>query len=244
MQQSRSHMLSEASVKIIRNSLLFKSLPQDTVEETLTFGIKRTFKRGETLFVQGDAANALFVVLDGWVKLGRITPSGDEVVVAVYSKGQSFGEAAALMGGKYPVTVEAAEDCTLFQVAAKPLRDAIQKNPKMATAMLAATFHHLHEFVMEIEDIKGYTGTQRLATFLVTLAPVETGACTFTLPYDKTLIAGRLGMKPESLSRSFAALRKRGVNVVRRKVAVAELDVLHDFIKDERSGGFKAQAAK
>jgi hypothetical protein len=45
------------------------------------------------------------------------------------------------------------------------------------------------------------------------LAPVEHGCCVIALPYDKNLIAARLGLKPESLSRAFANLRSVGVAV-------------------------------
>ena len=63
----------------------------------------------------------------------------------------------------------------------------------------------------EIEQLKARTGAQRLAEFLLELCPVESGSCAVRLPYDKALIAGRLGMKPESLSRGFSRLRKVGV---------------------------------
>ena len=244
MKQSRPRLLNNATIAVLRKSLLFKNTPPDMLTDLFSYGVTRKVQRGETLFVQGDPAHSLYVVLEGWIKLVRILPNGDEVVVAVYSKGQSFGEAVALMGGTYPVTVEAAEDSSVFQIAAKPLQDAIRNNPEMAMAMLAATFHHLHEFVLEIEDIKGHTGAQRLATFLLALTPVDTGACTFSLPYDKTLIAGRLGMKPESLSRSFANLRKHGVTVVRGNVAVTNVDVLRNFISDEPISNAPVQVAQ
>ncbi len=228
-------MLDKNDIKMLRNSVLFQDVPLVLLDDLLVNGSKRKLARGETLFVQGDPATCLYVVLSGWIKLGRLTPAGEDIVVAVYTKGESIGEAAALMGGTYPVTVEAAEDSVVYQITARTVADAIRTNPELAMAMLAATFRHNHELVLEIEDMKGHTAAQRLATFLVALAPVARGSCTFTLPYDKGLIAARLGMKPESLSRSFANLRSDGVTVQRGNVSVDDLDILKEFITAERS---------
>ncbi len=196
---------------------------------------KRNVRRGETLFLQGDPASHMYVILVGCVKLVRLTPGGDEIVVAVFSEGNSFGEAVALKEGLYPVTVEAVQDSVLIQVDARVVSEALRGDPELALAMLGSTFNHLHELVLEIENLKALSGVQRLATFLISLAPVDEGACTLVLPYDKVLIAKRLGMKPESLSRSFASLRQQGVTVSRHSVAVSDIGRLKDFVSDEES---------
>ncbi len=229
-------MLGKAHVKTLRNSLMFRDLPPALLEDLLRRGGLARLSRGETLFVQGDRARSIFIVLEGLMKLGRITSAGDDIVVAVYGPGESFGEAAALKGGKYPVTVEAVEDAVLFQIAAKTIAEQIRQHPEIAMAMLASTFRHNRELVMEIEDIKGHTGAQRLATFLLALAPVQEGASAFALPYDKGLIAKRLGMKPESLSRSIANLRPLGVSVRGGHVSVADLGRLREFAESDRPG--------
>ncbi len=227
-------MLDEAHVIVLRNSLLFRDIAKPLLDDLLGQGSVCAMARGETLFVQGDRADSIFIVLDGWMKLSRITQSGDDIVVAVYSQGESFGEAAAMKGGVYPVTVEAVEDSVLFQITAKTIAHYIRTHPEMAMAMLSSTFRHNHELVLEIEDIKGHNGAQRLATFLVALAPTDEGASTFSLPYDKGLIAARLGMKPESLSRSISNLRAQGVTVRGQHVSVADLGRLKEFIGSDR----------
>ena len=228
--------LTSREIAILSNSLLFSDVPRELLEDLLRRGSKRKLARGETLFVQGDPATRVFVVLDGLVKLGRITSTGEEIVVSVYSEGESFGEAAAMKGGRYPVTVVAVEESCLYQITAESIAGRIRTHPEMAMAMLASTFRHLHELVLEIEDIKGHTGAQRLAAFLVALAPVAAGAASFTLPYDKGLIAARLGMKPESLSRSIANLRQQGVRIRGGAVEVEDMARLKQFVVAEKPG--------
>ena len=70
--------------------------------------------------------------------------------------------------------------------------------------MIATASNHLHDLVQQIEQLKAQSGVQRVADFLASLVSAESGCCNVPLPYEKTLIAGQLGLKPESLSRTFA----------------------------------------
>jgi CRP-like cAMP-binding protein len=177
-------------------------------------------------------------VLDGWVKLYRIAPSGVEAVVGVFTKGRSFGEAVAFRGDCYPVAAEAVTECRLLQIRAGLILDTMKARPELCTAMLAATFRHLHSLVTQVEQLKAQTGVQRVAEFLLHLCPVTEGACTVRLPYDKVLIAGRLGMKPESLSRAFARLRDSGVVVKHNHAAIANVARLRTLAEEDRSAAW------
>jgi len=134
-------------------------------------------------------------------------------VVGVFTRGRGFGEAAAFRSDVYPVSAEAVTDCGLVQVPAAHLLDLMQRRPEVCVGILTATFAHLHALVEQVEQLKAQTGAQSVAQFLLSLAPRDSGACTVTLPYDKVLIAGRIGMKPESLSRAFGRLKSFGVTV-------------------------------
>jgi CRP-like cAMP-binding protein len=192
------------------------------------------YARGETLFRQGDPAAHFFVVFEGWVKVYRLTRAGNEAVVGVFSKGQSFAEAAAFLQGEYPASAEAAADCRLLRLPTGSLIDWVHEAPELGLAMLASTSRHLHALVQQIEQLKARTGTQRVAEFLSDLCPVEDGACTIGLPYDKALIAGRLGMKPESLSRAFARLRPLGVVIDHNTAAISDVASLRGFVDEEQ----------
>lgn len=230
-------MLSPQDIETIHQSVLFKNLPADILDMFLADSNLVQVPRRKTLFIQGEPADRMFVVLEGWIKLTRITPAGEEVVVTVYSIGESFGEAAALKGGEYPVSAEAVTDCRLLSVKASTMLEALRTQPQVAVAMLTCTFMHLHELVLQIEGMKALSAPKRLAAFLIAQAPVDEGSCAFSLPYDKVLIAGRLGMKPESLSRAFAKLRQTGVVVSRNHIAIADVERLHAYVDAEKPLG-------
>ncbi len=189
-------------------------------------------KRGELLFVQGDPVTSFFVVLDGWVKVYRLTPSGSEAVVAVFTRGQSFAEAAAFVSGRFPASGEAVTDGRILRLSSGNLLRLIRQNPEIGIAMLASTSMHLHMLVRQIEQLKAHTGAQRVAEFLCSLSNSKSGSCTISLPYDKALIAGRLGMQPESLSRSFARLKAIGVTVEQNQAFVEDVERLRIYAEE------------
>lgn len=232
-------MPNAADIETARTAVLFSSLPKDLAGDILNQAATRKLGRGETIFVQGDIAETIFVVLDGWVKLFRITPTGAEAVVGVFTKGGSFGEAVALEGTPYPVSAEAVTECRLLTVRASILSDSMRRRPEVAMAIVASTFRHLHGLVAQVEALKAHTGAQRVAEFLLDLCTAETGSCTITLPYDKTLIAGRLGMQPQSLSRAFNRLEAQGVRIAHNLATIADVGSLRAYTMDDRSAPWR-----
>lgn len=220
---------------LIRNTAIFGGLDDVVLRELLSDGAIKMPQRGEVLFTQGDPANAFFIVLEGWVKIYRMTRAGEEAIVNVFTRGQSFAEAAAFTGGKFPASAEAVTDCRLLMIPSRHLFDHIRARPELGLTMLASTSQQLHSLVHQIQQLKAYTGAQRLAEFLLSLAPVDNGACTIALPYDKALIAGRLGMKPESLSRAFLRLREYGVRVKQNMATISDVRRLRNFFEQERA---------
>lgn len=215
--------------KIASGSILLSGASSEASELLLKSSRVRSFDRGATFFLQGEKADAIYIVLDGWVKLYRIAPNGTEAVVGVFTKGRSFGEAVAFQHDVYPVAAEAVTDCRVIRIEADSYLRQVRENPEFAVAVLSATFLHLQSLVAQVEALKAQTGAQRLAEFLLELSNCVTGECEVVMPYDKVLIAGRLGMKPESLSRAFAKLRDHGVAIRQNHASIADIEILRNF---------------
>ena len=220
-------------VTLARASLLLASAPEPVFRAVLAEAHARSFTRGATIFLQGEPARAIYLVAEGWVKLYRMAPNGAEAVVGVLTRGASFGEAVAFRHDTYPVAAEAASDCTLIRIEADSVLRQIRENPEVAISILSATFAHLHSLVGQVEALKAQTGAQRVAEFLLELADCKSGPCEVTLPYDKVLIAGRLGMKPESLSRAFARLKDQGVTIRQNVARIADVAALHTYVEED-----------
>lgn len=228
-----SPTLETADVAAVRSAPIFAGLPGPAFEALLAGAMVKQVNRGELLFVQGDPVSFFYVVLDGWVKVYRLTPSGGEAVVAVFTRGQSFAEAAAFVGGRFPASGEAVTDGRLLRIQSGHLLRLIRENPDVGLAMLASTSMHLHMLVQQIEQLKAHTGAQRVAEFLSSLCKEHAGVSRISLPYDKALIAGRLGMQPESLSRAFARLKQIGVHVDQNTAMIDDVGRLRRYAESE-----------
>lgn len=214
-------------------SPLIAGLPPEVREVLLDSGSIRAFDRGTTIFLQGEPARVFYIVLEGWVKLYRIAHSGAEVVVACFTEGQSFAEAVVLQQGDYPVHAEAVTGCRLMTVQGQVLTDLMAQNPSIVTSILATMYQHFHGLVAQIEHLKAKSGAQRVADFLLELCPADAESCSVWLPFEKSLIAGRLGMKPESLSRAFSRLNAVGVQIDHETATIADTRRLRAYTEED-----------
>jgi CRP-like cAMP-binding protein len=229
---------SPDDLAIVQRINVFRGLNPGMTQQMIAPATTLSLCEHEVVCRQDDPATAFFIVVDGWIKLYRVTVAGDESVINVLARGDSFAESAAFTGQAYLHTAEAVSDARVIRVPAAHIVKCVQSTPEFAQAMIAAMAQHMNRLVQQVEQLKAKLGVQRLAEFLVSLCPNEqdTGehTCTVALPYDKTLIAGRLGIKPESLSRAFAKLRSVGVYVHDAHVEVENLDKLRQFAADDR----------
>jgi len=224
-------------IEIVSGIAVFRGLRPEAIQRIIAPATVAVLRERDVLFRQADPATAFFIVLDGWIKLYRITFAGEEAVLHVFSRGSSFAEAVAFISGRYPATAEAVSKARVAHVPADHVVRCIRDNPEIALAMIASTSQHLHHLVQQVEQLKAQSGVQRVAEFLASLCPVDSGPAMVALPYDKVLIAARLGLKPESLSRAFARLRTVGVDVKASHVAVRDVGRLRQFASDDR--GFR-----
>lgn len=230
-----SSRLTAGDIQIISRIAVFRGLKAETVEQIIAPATAVMLRPHEWIVRQGDPATAFFIIIDGWVKLYRNTLSGDEAVINILTKGESFAESVAFTGNRYFSTAEAVSNARVGRIPADHIVRCIRANPDIGLAMVASVSQHLHNLVQHVEQLKAHSGVQRVAEFLASLSAKEQGQCTVVLPYDKILIAGRLGLTPESLSRAFARLRTIGVVVNASNVTVADIAKLRQLAADERS---------
>lgn len=217
--------------EIVAATPLFRGLSPQMTRTLVGKSVPRTYEKGAMLFHQGEPASAFFIILDGWVKIYRTTPDGLEVVLHVFKRGESFAEAAMFLGGQYPASAEAVAPSRLLKIDGEAFRSQIRERPELAMSMLASASYQLKMLVEQIEQIKVRSAPQRIADFLIRLTSVREGAAVVELPFEKSLLANRLGMKPESFSRALRRLRSYGVTVEREVVKIADVGGLLSLIE-------------
>lgn len=223
-----------SDLDLVRRINVFRGLNPLMIQQMIAPATALSLREHEVVCRQDDPATAFFIVVDGWVKLYRLTVAGDEAVINVLARGDSFAESAAFTGHPYLHTAEAVSDSRVIRVPASHVIKCLHSMPEFAQAMIASMAQHMSHLVQQVEQLKAKTGVQRVAGFLLSLCPNGEQTCTIALPYDKTLIAGRLGLKPESLSRAFAKLRSVGVHVHASHVEVRNPNRLRRLATDDR----------
>lgn len=228
--------LSAAEFALVARLPIFAGLDEARIRRLLDHAAVRSFGRNAVLFLQDEPATRFYVILDGWVRLYRQTPDGQESTIAVYTLGDSFAEAAILQSGAFPVTAVVVDDARLLVIEAEPFLHHLQADPKLCLNMMASMFNHLRRLVQQVEQLTVRSSAERLADFLLRLTPDgEAGEAVVRLPLDKAMIAARLGMQPETLSRALARLRHLGIETRGSRITIRDLRALRRFVTDRRS---------
>lgn len=218
-------------MEIVRRAPLFEGLSAAVLERLLQNTRVVTESRGKLLFMRGDAADRIYLLLSGWVKLYRDTSEGAQTVLAVLKPGDTVAEAAMFLERSYPAGAEVVDDARLLEIPAKPFLAVLREDSEVALKMLGALSIRLRGLVLHIEQLQARSTPQRLGGFLLSLSESMEGSSVVRLPYDKSLVAARLGMKPESLSRALAKLRKYGVVTKGNTVTLNNIRSLHDYCR-------------
>jgi CRP-like cAMP-binding protein len=227
--------LTAGDLQVIRRVAVFRGLKPGIVEHIVAPATAMTLGRHEWIMGQGEKATAFFIVIDGWIKLYRSALSGDEAVIEIMTKGNSFAEAAAFAGGQYIASGEAVTTARVVRVPADHLAKCIYQNPAIASSMIASISAHMHHLVQQVEHLKVQSGVQRVAEYLASLALENQNKSAVALPYDKVLIAAQLGLTPESLSRAFARLKAVGVAIDATRVVVKDVTKLREIAINDRN---------
>lgn len=223
-------MKSQIHNDTLRQVPLFSGLPDDTIDLLTAEAFQREYPRKALIFSQGDPADRFFVVLDGWVKLFRDTPDGNESLVGLFTRGDSFAEAAMFDQRGFPVNAAVVtEHAHLLVFPAHGFLRKLREDHELTLNLLANLSGRLRYFIQQLDQLTNQPTYQRVATFLLSLCPMGAESATISLPCDKLLIAGRLRMKPESFSRAMARLRDVGVQCEGEFVHVDNVSALREF---------------
>ena len=175
---------------------------------------------------QGVPADQLIIVLDGQLAGFSTANNGTTAVVEVIRTGETLGLATLLARLPRLMGVRTVTPSRLLAIEAEGLLALVEQEPSLVTALLRAQASEFHSLVRQVCDLKLRTTAQRLGCYLLALSREERANTTaMRLPFDKRLLAARLGCRQENLSRAFAALRDFGVETHGARV------ILHDIAK-------------
>lgn len=215
---------------LLKKTELFCELPDDLLSKFITHITKKSVAKGNILFLEGELASYCYIVTKGWFKLFNETLDGTEAVVDVLTVGNIFGESLAL-NSKYNFGVQAVEDGEILILQNSVLQKQVKENVEFASVVLSFLDSGRKKQIKEMEHMAVQNAPQRIGCFLLRLCPLGNESdVVINLPYDKSLIASRLGMKAETFSRALNKLRaETGILIDGSRVEIANISQLSDF---------------
>jgi CRP/FNR family transcriptional regulator, cyclic AMP receptor protein len=163
-------MEAEKETSYLKQVSLFANLADEDMHELMAAAKRRAFRSGEVIFHRDDPGQVLYMIKDGKVKICIISPDGQEISLAVFGKGECFGEFALLDGLPRSADAIALEKVECYTLQRSDFHNAIMKNPKIAIQVLEALTKRLRNTDNMVEDLIFLDVYGRVAKKLLELA--------------------------------------------------------------------------
>lgn len=209
------------------SSLSFLSeQPAATVEAVAAIALRLHRPAGSVLFLAGEAAPGLFIVVAGRVKIVRESPAGREQVLTVIEAGNHFNLVPIFDGGPSPATAICLSDVELLLVPAVAMRELTGRTPALAMALLADAGHFLRRLVSLVDDLALHTVQGRVARLLLAQAEAADRGEPVG-PLTQSEMAARLGTVREMVGRTLKTFEALGlISMGRGTISVVDREGL------------------
>jgi CRP-like cAMP-binding protein len=229
----------------LRAAVLFAHFAEDQLERLAGVARPRRLAADETLFLQGEAADAFYLLAEGRLKVFKLLRDGRTATMRHVEPGQTFAE-AALFHDTFPSSTETLSDCLVYRFDKEQMLALLLAEPQLAVNLLAAMAELLGLLNRRVEELL-LPVPARLARYLLAradeqLEPAAAGDETradtprvIRLPVSKRELAARLGTVPETLSRTFDRFKR--AQVIRmsgdhRLIEILSFEQLHRLAQE------------
>ncbi len=217
--------------KLLEQTPLLAGVPPEELAALAGRTLERTFRAGEVVFHEGDPGDTLFVVAEGAVKVFVTSERADEMVLAVLSRPQAFGELAVVDGGPRSASVQAVEPTVLLALVRSALLDVLHSRPGLAEVLLRSLGSLVRRMIEQAGDLVFLDLHGRLAKLIVGMAErqgmAEGEELALELPVTQRDLAGMVGGSRQTVNAILHSFQDRGFLEVRgRTLVIRDLEAL------------------
>ena len=193
--------------------------------------IKR-YKKDALIFSAGEPALGFYIVVEGKVKIYKLSAQGKEYILNMASSADTIAEVTVFSGKDYPAYAQAVTNSTLFFLPKEGFLRLLKEYPEIALRMLGAMAKRQRGFADIIEDLSLRDVESRLSKYLLNLAQ-EAGVNIFKLDLQKSDLAMKLATIPETLSRNLKKLKsKRIISLKDRTITILNKEALKKLAQE------------
>lgn len=220
--------MREHDQRLIRSLQLFAEMQDEHFGDLMNAALFQSLPPRVVLLHEGDMPDFLHVIVEGAVELFA-THRGRETAMEVIVPTTTFILAAAIRDEVYLKSARTLVDCRILMIPAGAVRAVFGRDAAFARAVVGELALRYRGMVRALKTQKLRSGAERLANWMLEADARTGGTGRFTLPFEKRLLASLLGMTPENLSRSFAALAAHGLASDGRGIVIRDPGALRDF---------------
>ena len=242
-------LLEDKERSMILDFPFFRNLSEETIHELFKLSNLKTYKKGSLLFLEGEPASRIYVIISGWVKIFKSTPNGDETVEQMLSTGNLVIETSIFTNDKYFSSAQISNEAKLMSFPASIYRNLLNKDLALALNSLKYLSQTSRSYLNQIDNNRLKSSKERVGWFLLKQFIEQKNPNTILLPYEKTIIASLLDMKPETFSRSLKSFKTKGLSSEKHQIQIKDIKVLchycdadlatHCHFKDKHDCKFK-----
>lgn len=204
---------------------LFQGIPADTAAEIAAVAGLQRFSAGAVLFVEGERPEFVYAIAEGAIAL--VTQGGTgETVMEFFEAGDSVLLPAALLDLPFLLTARALKDGLAILIPADAFRRLAARDGALALATAKTIARQWRLMLSQLKDVKTQGPSDRLVRYILARTDETAGPVRVTVPAMKKDLASRLGIVPETLSRTLKTLQPLGVHVSKDAIEVEAIERL------------------
>lgn len=215
-------------LKSVSNAPLFETLSGDSIKCLKSFGRSIVLDEGETLFVQGDEGDALFIVESGKIEISTIGSTGKKLTLNVMGHQEVFGEIAALDGGPRTASACALEKTIVSRIARTDILQAAKDRPEIAQELINFLCVRVRWVSQQVEDF-GLLGVEGRLAHRLLILDEKFFAGSGVINLSQSELAEFLGATRESVNKILQTWADRELIELSRGTVTI---LLHDSIEE------------
>jgi CRP/FNR family transcriptional regulator len=214
-------MNTPKSSELLSSIPFFSGLSTDELNEVGRVAFEKYFNKGEIIFSDGEEGDGSYLIIEGTVKVFKLSLHGKEHILHFFSSGWIFGEVAVFAGKHFPVNAEAITETRVFFFPFSAFLSIIKKSHVLALRMLADLSHKYRFLSAQIGNLSSKEISARLSEYLLSESQKQCLNTHIDLKISKSQLACMLGTVPETLSRIFTKLSNHSlIRVEGRKIVL------------------------
>jgi CRP-like cAMP-binding protein len=193
---------------------LFSELSDDDLREIVKLAVRQVYKKDNMILIEEEIGSTMFIILDGRVKISRISDDGREVILSILSEGDFFGEMSILDGQNRSANVVTLEDARIMVIRREDFLQMLHDYPQIAINLLKELAGRLRRSDAQIKSLSLQNATGKVASTLLRIADdsgkIHLGQVEIPRLPPQQDLANMAGTSRETISRVLKALTKQG----------------------------------